>query len=485
MTMAKKDILRIHLSLISHTNVGKTTLARTLLGRDVGTIEDRPHVTLENEDFVLIRATDGCSELVLWDTPGFGDSVRLAKRLEGRKNPVGWFVGEVWDRVANKALWLNQKILRHIRQDTTVVLYLVNASESPKLSDYVASEMQILSWIGKPVIVLLNQMGRPREPEKEEGDVAMWEEFLAAFPLVKKVLPMDAFARCWVQEYALFDAIAEALDKDARETFEALQEAWSRQRRATYRSAVSAIGSYLARLRLERETVAQMSITDQLKDIGRHVGILKNEEGPMADAKNALAAREAQALSELTEKLIGIYGIEGKSAKREILRRLKRDWTVHSAADPKRAALIGAIGTGAASGLAADLVSGGLSLGLGTLLGTVVGAIGGYGAAFGINRAKGVTGSVVSWSADALDNFMLEAVLLYLAVSHFGRGRGFWVESEAPAFWKDMAIAEMKRLDKKRRLTELADPDEIEALATKNCDAVIRNILYALYKRTI
>ncbi|MEO7007994.1 MAG: GTPase, partial [Caldimonas sp.] len=35
----------ISLSLVSHTNVGKTTLARTLLGRDVGQVRDVPHVT--------------------------------------------------------------------------------------------------------------------------------------------------------------------------------------------------------------------------------------------------------------------------------------------------------------------------------------------------------------------------------------------------------------------------------------------------------
>ena len=35
----------VTLSLVSHTNVGKTTLARTLLGRDVGEVRDAPHVT--------------------------------------------------------------------------------------------------------------------------------------------------------------------------------------------------------------------------------------------------------------------------------------------------------------------------------------------------------------------------------------------------------------------------------------------------------
>ena len=44
------DPLRIHLSLVSHTNIGKTTLARTLLMRDVGEVADRAHVTETTSD---------------------------------------------------------------------------------------------------------------------------------------------------------------------------------------------------------------------------------------------------------------------------------------------------------------------------------------------------------------------------------------------------------------------------------------------------
>lgn len=39
------DTTVVTLSLISHTNAGKTTLARTLLRRDVGEQGDQPHVT--------------------------------------------------------------------------------------------------------------------------------------------------------------------------------------------------------------------------------------------------------------------------------------------------------------------------------------------------------------------------------------------------------------------------------------------------------
>ena len=44
----------IALSLVSHTNVGKTTLARTLLQRDIGEVRDEAHVTLAAERQTLI-----------------------------------------------------------------------------------------------------------------------------------------------------------------------------------------------------------------------------------------------------------------------------------------------------------------------------------------------------------------------------------------------------------------------------------------------
>ncbi len=40
----------VALSLISHTNAGKTTLARTLLDQDVGEVRDAPHVTAGSDD---------------------------------------------------------------------------------------------------------------------------------------------------------------------------------------------------------------------------------------------------------------------------------------------------------------------------------------------------------------------------------------------------------------------------------------------------
>ena len=162
----------LSLSLVSHTNVGKTTLARTLLGRDVGEVRDAPHVTEFADVYTMIETPQG-ERLRLWDTPGFGDSVRLARRLRERSNPLGWFISEVWDRWRDRPLWSSQQALRNVRDEADVMLYLVNAAESPEAAGYVEHEMALLRWVGKPVIVLLNQLGAPREAALEEADLAL------------------------------------------------------------------------------------------------------------------------------------------------------------------------------------------------------------------------------------------------------------------------------------------------------------------------
>ena len=75
-------------------------------------------------------------------------------------------------------------------------------------------------------------------------------------------------------------------------------------------------------------------------------------------------------------------------------------------------------------------------MGLGTLIGTVVGALGGAGLAVAYNHKKEVDGTAVTWSDEAMCNFFTDVVLLYLAVAHFGRGRGSWEGGECPPFWK-------------------------------------------------
>ncbi|HJY38379.1 MAG TPA: GTPase, partial [Steroidobacteraceae bacterium] len=143
----------IQLSLVSHTNVGKTTLARTLLRRDIGEVHDQPHVTDLAEAQRLIDTPQG-DVLLLWDTPGFGDSARLLKRLRNSANPLGWLLTQVWDRIVDRPFYSSQQAIRAARDQSDVILYLVSAAEDPASAGYVDIEMQILSWLNKPILLL-------------------------------------------------------------------------------------------------------------------------------------------------------------------------------------------------------------------------------------------------------------------------------------------------------------------------------------------
>ncbi|MFP5461219.1 MAG: GTPase domain-containing protein, partial [Gammaproteobacteria bacterium] len=188
------DAVQVSLSLVSHTNAGKTTLARTLLGREIGEVRDAAHVTDLAEGHVLIDSAEG-DRLSLWDTPGFGDSHRLARRLEQSANPVIWMLAQAWDRFRDRPLWSSQQAIRNVRDRADVVLYLVNAAEDPADAAYVDPELRILDWMGKPVIALLNQTGAPRPPAEEAAEIARWQARMQGTRTVRKVLALDAFAR--------------------------------------------------------------------------------------------------------------------------------------------------------------------------------------------------------------------------------------------------------------------------------------------------
>jgi hypothetical protein len=92
--------------------------------------------------------------------------------------------------------------------------------------------------------------------------------------------------------------------------------------------------------------------------------------------------------------------------------------------------------SGAATGLSADLMAGGLTLGGGALLGAIVGALTMAGAAWGFNTTTERDHAQVQFADPFLRTLLVSSVLRYLAVAHFGRGRGQFVEGEAPAFWQ-------------------------------------------------
>ena len=476
----------ISLSLISHTNVGKTTLARTLLRRDVGEVRDAAHVTETADAFVLMSTPQG-DELRLWDTPGFGDSARLLKRLRQSGNPVGWFLAQVWDRWVDRPFFSSQQAVRNVRDEADVVLYLVNAGEDPAAAGYVDAEMEILGWIARPVIVLLNQLGPPRAAEAEAADVERWATHLAPYHWVRDTLAFDAFARCWVQEHVLLDRIGAVLPPEKQPTWRRLAEAWKSRSREVFEQSVQALARQLAATAADCAAVSPASATTTVRNwLG---GLLRPGE-PRGDAATTAATDKlAQRLDEevrrATDELIALHGLSGRAAA-EVQQRMGAQVAVDKAADPGKASVLGAAVTGALGGLAADLAAGGLTFGAGALIGGLLGAAGARGLASAYNLARGSDMTTVRWSGEFLTGRVRAAVLRYLAVAHFGRGRGDFVASEYPAHWGPVVDASVNarraQFDAIWSAAERGDPaPSLEPRLRASLEATIAEVLEELY----
>lgn len=478
----------ISLSLVSHTNVGKTTLARTLLSQSVGEVRDEPHVTDTNDRFELAQTPQG-DQLVLWDTPGFGDSARLARRLLQSDRPIGWFVSQVWDRFADRALWSSQQAVHNVREEADVVLYLVNAAENPEDAGYVEPEMKILAWIGKPIIVLLNQMGPPAGHQAEEAEIDRWRSYLTRFGNVHQVLALDAFARCWVQEGALLQAVEPLLLQAKKPAFGRLNRLWQNQRRQTFDRSMHILATRLAATALDRERIPNSSLKDQLREVGKVLGVSRS---PQDDAKQQAMAKLAErlntAIRQSTDELIEANGLVGHATD-EVLSRMADHYDVTENLNEGHAAVVGGLVTGALAGLKADLLAGGLTLGGGMIAGGVLGALGGAGLARGYNMVRGIDAITVTWTDAVMNRLVQSALLTYLAVAHYGRGRGEWAQSEHPAHWEktvtDVLGQQHDQFTQFWRKRQNYGPDALASALQTELTLAMERILIRLYPNAL
>ncbi len=464
----------LSLSLVSHTNVGKTTLARSLLARDIGEVRDEAHVTEAAEAQLLVESPQG-DRLLLWDTPGFGDSLRLAQRMALAGNPIGWLLTEVWDRWRDRAFWSSQRALKHVWEQCDVVLYLVDASQAPEDVGYLDAELQVLSLTGKPAIALLNQLGGVGEAAALE---ARWRQRLEGAPGVHAVLPLDAFSRCWVQESVLWQAVAPLLPAAQQGAFERLQAAWRERQRTVWHAAMAELARRLAHAALDVQALDadgwRASVRALGGRLGKALGLRDDDaDAPQQRAMAFLAERLDEDVQRSTEALIRLHGLDGRAGG-EVLAKLARHYATRNPLDEGRAAIWGGVLTGALAGLKADVASGGLTLGGGLLAGGVLGALAAAGAARGVNLVRGVSQAELRWDPRVLDALFASALLGYLAVAHHGRGRGAWVAQEPPAAWVVAVDAAMARQHAPRQALWQRSDGEVtrEALALRAQDLV-------------
>ncbi|HMS27383.1 MAG TPA: DUF2868 domain-containing protein [Burkholderiaceae bacterium] len=503
----------IALSLVSHTNVGKTTLARTLLGRDIGEISDAEHVTHTAEHHVLIETVheQTLEQLTLWDTPGFGDSERLVKRMVQSRNPIAWFMSEVWDRFQNRDFWFSQRAVRHMVEESDVILYMINASATSSELSYLDAELKVLDLIGKPVVVILNQVEHQSGPVQSAIDLQYWRGRTAQSKRVVDVLVLDAFSRCWVQEGNLMQALEKALANSIHsnntefntsrsanalvlklQQFTRLSAIWAAKNQQRWTKSMDVLAEQLSIAILDKERIASaVEWTDKLKNVGaavgRAVGLPGATESPKDAAMNSLAARLDKQLNQRMNALLELHHVDGQ-AKLTLMNRIAQHYALHAPQSEVKAALWGGAVTGALMGLKADVMAGGLTMGGGLLTGGVLGAISGAGVMRGYNFLKGSDVPMLTWSQEVLKDLLHNGLLAYLAVSHFGRGRGEWTETEPPKIWLEHIQHAMDfyqrdivlLLQNNRKLKQLELKHELHYLLIR----LSKTVLFSLYPET-
>lgn len=440
--------------LLSHTNIGKTTLTRTLAADDVGEIEDAAHITSRSERYLLQQTEQG-DELWLWDTPGFGDSVRLYERLRQHGNPLGWFLSNVWDRWRDRPFYLSQRALLAARDHADVMLYLVNAAEDPADAGYWSAEMQILRWMDKPVIVLLNQIGSDTSQAQTEADLQRWRKATQGFAdTVREVLVLDAFTRSWWHERHMMQAIAPLLPAAKQPAYRRLLQARELQQRQCEQQSLQALARQLvatAKLQESLDPAQGKLLARAWQSVSGKVAATLGAKGAVQDADLPSDPRAQAAIRQLlqsvqqadvqsTQRLLELHRLDGLAAS-QIQEQLRSQLQVSAPVDPKAASLWGALTAGAATGLGADLVAGGLTLGTGALLGALVGAVTFAGAAWGSNKMLDRDAQRFQLSGEYLTALAGQVLLKYLVISHFGRGRGRYSSPPAPQRWNEAVQA--------------------------------------------
>ncbi|HJE30525.1 MAG TPA: GTPase/DUF3482 domain-containing protein [Pseudomonas nitrititolerans] len=342
----------LKLALVGHTNVGKTSLLRTLT-RDVsfGEVSHRPSTTRHVEGARL--SVDGEPLLELYDTPGLEDAIALLDHLERIERP-----GERLDGPARTARFLEGSEARQrFEQEAKVLrqllasdagLYVIDARE-PVLAKY-KDELAVLAGCGKPLLPVLNFVAQPGHGEER------WREALAR-------LGLHALVR--------FDSVAPPIDGERR-LYESLALLLEQSRAKLQRLIEDHEAQAAARLSEGNRLIAELLV--DVAACRRGVAAQPElERGAIRDLHDAVRAREQRCV----EALLRLYGFRAQDAATADLPLLDGRWG-DDLFNPETLKQLGVkigggMAAGAAAGAGVDLMVGGITLGAAALLGAIAG----------------------------------------------------------------------------------------------------------------
>jgi hypothetical protein len=448
---------RVQLCLITHRAEDKAALTRVLVQEPEA---GRTLVTSRQGDVLRLVDLSGAQVPAPAAT---GDGViaewtrRLMKGLTGQG--------------AKHAAGAIDPRLTATQDEGNVVLHVVGAPGD------LAAATPLLEWLGRPVLVLVN---RPADADATApGLLAQCEAQARREPFPVSVLSFDAFARCWVQERVLFDAIAGCLAESARAGFERISGAWDQRNQTRFRRSMAAVAEHLLYAARQMQEVQSAALSVK--------SLLPGERQAQAQARQAAMDEVVKRLhvsaGELFSRLRVLHGID-EAAAGALQHRLQEKFVVQQAVDTPQAGMAGAA-TGAAMGASVDLLVGGLTLGAATALGALVGGGAAYIAAAWKNRATSAGATVVQLSDEMIQAMAEAALLRYLAVAHYGRGAA-GAANELTPFWTADVVATVEA--HRDRLTPFwvsartqPDPGELATALGRELEATTREVLARLY----
>jgi hypothetical protein len=290
-----------------------------------------------------------------------------------------------------------------------------------------------LAWTWSHINVLMNQTGPPGDPRREEAEKTRWRDHLQPFAVVKSVLGLDAFARCWVQEDKLMESLAPLMEGSKIPTFLQIKRAWTQRNIEVFRNSGRLIAEQLTAALLDGVEVRGETLLErvgwQREDLNREYN----------DARQKLASQLADRVEHATNKLIEAHGLRG-AAGHELSQVAREHFHLPEGVSESIWGVVGSFAGGAMGGLIADLKLGGMTFGGGALLGGIASGIGAYALIRSYNLVRG-NDHRLRWSREHFREQVKLALLTYLAISHYGRGRGDWKESSQPQHWNDTAEA--------------------------------------------
>lgn len=342
----------LKLAVVGHTNVGKTSLLRTLT-RDVGfgAISHRPSTTQHVEGARL--SVDGEALIELYDTPGFEDAVALYEYIEQLPKTAERLDGpELLQRFLNSSearqrFEQEAKVLRQLLQ-SDAGFYVIDARE-PLLAKY-RDELAILAMCGKPLLPVLNFVNSAEQREPA------WRELLAR-------LGLHALVR--------FDTIAPPQDGEQR-LYENLSLVLDSQRPRLQRLIKHNQAQVLVRRKAAYRLIAELLI--DVSACRRSVHPDQLEEA-IQDLHRDVRQREQACV----EALLKLYAFRKDDAQASALPLEEGRWgdDLFNPATMKQLGIKvgGGMAAGAATGMGIDLLTGGLSLGMATVVGAAVGGL--------------------------------------------------------------------------------------------------------------